>query len=378
MDRRGFFRNASVLLSAATLPAWARAEAPRLLVLIELRGGNDGLNTVVPVDDGLYFDLRPRLALKPDVVLRWHGAPAVHPSLAALEALWQAGEMAILAGVGYPAPNLSHFRSIEIWDTASDSHQYLQSGWLSRAVQGQAAFARLSADGVVIGAADLGPLAGGARAVAVNDPARFARQSRLASIENVPARGAMAHLLRVEGDIVRAGAAIRRDVTFKTEFPRGPVGIAVQHAAGIAATGSVPVLRLTLPGFDTHQNQSPVHATLLRLFAEGVAALRSALIELGVWDRTLMLSYSEFGRRPRENQSGGTDHGTAGTLFAFGPAVRGGIHGESPPLRSLDADGNLRHTTDFRRVYAAVLEQWWHLPSDLVLQRRYEPLNFIG
>jgi uncharacterized protein (DUF1501 family) len=378
LDRRGFLRNASVLLSAATLPAWAHAAPPRLLVLIELRGGNDGLNSVVPVDDGLYFDLRPRLALKPDVVLRWHGAPALHPSLATLEPLWQAGEMAILAGVGYPAPNLSHFRSIEIWDTASDSHQYLQSGWLSRAVQGQAAFSRLSADGVVIGAADLGPLAGGARAVAVNDPARFARQSRLASMENVPARGAMAHLLRVEGDIVRAGAAIRPEVTFKTEFPRGPVGIAVQHAAGIAATGSVPVLRLTLPGFDTHQNQSPVHATLLRLFAEGVAALRSALIELGVWDRTLVLSYSEFGRRPRENQSGGTDHGTAGTLFAFGPAVRGGIHGESPSLRSLDADGNLQYTTDFRRVYATVLEQWWHLPSDLVLQRRYEPLSFIG
>lgn len=377
MDRRGFLRNASLLLSAA-LPAWARAADPRLLVLIELRGGNDGLNCVVPVDDGLYFDLRPRLALKPDVVLRWHGAPALHPSLAALEPLWQAGEMAILAGVGYPAPNLSHFRSIEIWDTASDSHQYLQSGWLSRAIQGQAAFARLSADGVVIGAADLGPLAGGARAVAVNDPARFARQSRLASMENVTARGAMAHLLRVEGDIVRAGAAIRPDVTFKTEFPRGPVGIAVQHAAGIAATGSVPILRLTLPGFDTHQNQSPVHATLLRLFAEGVAALRSALIELGVWDRTLVLSYSEFGRRPRENQSGGTDHGTAGTLFAFGPAVRGGIHGETPSLRSLDADGNLRHTTDFRRIYATLLEEWWHLPSDLVLQRRYEPLKFIG
>lgn len=377
MDRRGLLRNASLLLSAA-LPAWARAADPRLLVLIELRGGNDGLNCVVPVDDGLYFDLRPRLALKPDVVLRWHGAPALHPSLAALEPLWQAGEMAILAGVGYPAPNLSHFRSIEIWDTASDSHQYLQSGWLSRAVQGQAAFARLSADGVVIGAADLGPLAGGARAVAVNDPARFARQSRLASMENVTARGAMAHLLRVEGDIVRAGAAIRPDVTFKTEFPRGPVGIAVQHAAGIAATGSVPILRLTLPGFDTHQNQSPVHATLLRLFAEGVAALRSALIELGVWDRTLVLSYSEFGRRPRENQSGGTDHGTAGTLFAFGPAVRGGIHGETPSLRSLDADGNLRHTTDFRRIYATLLEEWWHLPSDLVLQRRYEPLKFIG
>jgi uncharacterized protein (DUF1501 family) len=378
MDRRGFLHASSTMLSAAALPAWARAvAAPRLLVLIEVRGGNDGLNSVVPIDDGHYFDLRPRLALKPDAVLRWHGAPALHPSLAALEPLWRAGEMAVLAGVGYPAPNLSHFRSIEIWDTASDSQQFLQTGWLTRAVQGRSEFSRLSADGVVIGAADLGPLAGGARAVALNDPARFAREARLASMEDMPARGALAHLLRVESDIVRASTGIRPNVTFKTEFPRGPVGIAVQHAAGIAATGSVPVLRLTLPGFDTHQNQSPVQAALLRLFAEGVAALRSALIEQGVWDRTLVLSYSEFGRRPRENQSGGTDHGTAGTLFAFGRRVRGGIHGEAPSLRSLDADGNLRYTIDFRRIYATVLEDWWNLPSDRVLQRRYDPLKFL-
>ncbi len=119
----------------------------------------------------------------------------------------------------------------------------------------QSAFAALSADGVVIGAADLGPLAGGARAVALNDPARFARQARLASADGVPARGALAHVLRVESDIVRAGADVRSDVSFKTEFPRGVFGLAVQHAAGIAATGKVPVLRLTLSGFDTHQNQ---------------------------------------------------------------------------------------------------------------------------
>jgi uncharacterized protein (DUF1501 family) len=376
MNRRDFLVGSS--LSLAALPSWARTAAPRLLVLIEMRGGNDALNSVAPVDDGLYHDLRPRLALKPDAALRWRGAPALHPSLAALEPLWNAGEMAILQGVGYPAPKLSHFRSIEIWDTASDSQQVLQTGWLTRATKGQAAFAAQSADGVVIGAADLGPLAGGARAVALNDPARFARQARLASMDDVPARGALAHVLRVENDIVRAGAAIRPDVGFATEFPRGPAGVAVQHAAGIAATGRVPVLRLTLPGFDTHQNQAPVHAALSKVFAESVAAFRSALVEQRIWDRTLVLTYSEFGRRPRENQSGGTDHGTAGTLFAFGPRVRGGAHGEPPSLRALDGEGNLRHTVDFRRVYATVLEDWWQLPSERVLNRRFEPLKFIA
>ena len=126
------------------------------------------------------------------------------------------------------------------------------------------------------------------------------------------------------------------DVTFKTEFPRGVFGLGVQHAAGIAATGKVPVLRLTLSGFDTHQNQLGIHANLLKVVAESVVALRAALSEHGVWDRTLILTYSEFGRRPRENQSGGTDHGTAGALFAFGPHVRGGVHGDAPSLRALD------------------------------------------
>lgn len=378
MDRRKFLTASSALLSCASLPAWAVSAAPRLLILIELRGGNDGLNTVVPIDDGAYFDLRPRLALKPDAVARFAGAPALHPSLAPLESLWRDGQMAILQGIGYPTPNLSHFRSIEIWDTASDSQQFLQTGWLTRAVDKQSAFAAQSADGVVIGAADLGPLAGGARAVALNDPARFARQARLASADGVPARGALAHVLRVESDIVRAGADVRSDVTFKTEFPRGAFGLAVQHAAGVAASGKVPVLRLTLAGFDTHQNQLPIHANLLRVVAEAVVALRAALSEHGLWERTLILTYSEFGRRPRENQSGGTDHGTAGALFAFGPHVRGGVHGEAPSLRSLDDAGNLQHSTDFRRVYASVLENWWQLPSERVLQRRFELLKFIA
>ena len=131
----------SALLSCATLPAWAAPAAPRLLILIELRGGNDALNTVIPIDDGAYVDLRPRLALKPDAVARFAGAPALHPSLAPLESLWRDGQMAILQGVGYPSPNLSHFRSIEIWDTASDSQQFLQTGWLTRTAEQEAAFA---------------------------------------------------------------------------------------------------------------------------------------------------------------------------------------------------------------------------------------------
>lgn len=382
MERRSFLAGTAAAVTGLGFGGWARAEtssSPRLLILIELRGGNDGLNTVLPADDGRYRDLRPRLALRDDTVLRVAPGLSLHPSLAPLVPLWTAGELAVVQGVGYPRPDLSHFRSIDIWDTAADSTQTLQQGWLTRATHGEAMFARFAADGVIIGAPDLGPLAGGARAVAVADPARFARGARLAHApaDGAAAVGAMAHLLRVEADVVRAAAGIRPDTRFATEFPRGPFGQAVAHAAGIAATRQVPVLRVTLGGFDTHQNQLQRHAALLTQVAEGIAALRAALTEVGLWQHSLLMTYAEFGRRPRENGSGGTDHGTASVHFVCGPAVRGGLYGEPPALDRLERDGNLPHAVDFRSLYATLLEGWWRLDSTRALGRRFTTLPLL-
>lgn len=380
MQRRLFLRACAATLATAGFAGWARAAAPaqpRLLVLIELRGGNDGLNTLVPVDDGHYADLRPRLALRGDAVVPLATGQALHASLAPWLPLWQAGEMAVLQGVGYPQPNLSHFRSIEIWDTGSNSNEYLPQGWLTRTADIAPVFRAAAADGVIVGAADLGPFGGGARAIALADPERFARMARLATSETVPARGALAHLLRVENDIVRAGQELRPSVTFRTEFPRGPFGLAVQTAAAVASTRQAPVLRITLGGFDTHQNQIPQHANLLRQLGEGVFALRAALQEIGLWQDTLVLTYSEFGRRPRENGSGGTDHGTANVHFAFGPGVRSGFYGAPPALDRLDANGNVPHALDFRQVYATVLERWWGLDSARALGGRFAPVDFL-
>jgi uncharacterized protein (DUF1501 family) len=355
----------------------AAGEGPtRLLVLIELRGGNDGLNTVVPIDDRRYFELRPRLALRDDAVAVLSGGLALHGSLAPLRALWDAHEMAVIESVGYPEPNLSHFRSIEIWDTASASNQVLQQGWLARAA-GTTAFARYAADGVVIGAPDLGPLSGGARAISLADPERFARQARLAKAGQVPARGALAHILQVESDVVHAAAELRPAVAFKTEFPKTPFGVAIQHAAAIGSTRKVPVIRVTLAGFDTHQNQIASHAQLLRQVGEGIVALRGALAESGIWKDALVLTYSEFGRRPHENASNGTDHGTAGPMLAFGPRLAASRLGAPPALGRLDGNGNLPHAVDFRSVYAAVLGDWFGLDSERILGRRFSALPLI-
>jgi hypothetical protein len=161
---------------------------------------------------------------------------------------------------------------------------------------------------------------------------------------------------------------------FAASFPKPVSATAVRTACQVLGSGAeVAVLRLSLSGFDTHQNQPGVHANLLRQLAEGLAALRSALIELKLWDRTLVLSYAEFGRRPKENQSNGTDHGTSNVHFALGGAVRGGFHGAAPSLARLDGDGNLAYTVDFRRLYATVLERWWGIESASVLGARSSP-----
>lgn len=381
VQRRDFLQFCGGAASLALLPLPARA-APaaydKLLVLVELKGGNDGLNTVVPYADPEYARLRPRIALRRDEVLQLTEREALHPALAPLLPLWRDGRLALIQGVGYPKPNLSHFRSIEIWDTASDSDATLQQGWLARAFAKAPPPPRFAADGVVIGGADLGPFDGGARAVTLNNAEQFARQARLASGGSATKRGALDHVLKVEGDIGHAAArlAATQSSALRTAFPAQPFGNAVKTACELVAGGAgVAAIRLTLNGFDTHQNQPGIHANLLKQLAEGLAALKAGLTEANAWERALVLSYAEFGRRPKENQSGGTDHGTAAAHFALGGRVRGGLYGAPPRLDRLDVNGNLEHAIDFRSLYATALERWWGLDSRDVLGERFAPLD---
>jgi uncharacterized protein (DUF1501 family) len=382
MRRRDFLAGGALGLSALWLPRLALAQQAsgyrRLLVLIELKGGNDGLNTVVPYTDERYPRLRPRLALKRDEVLQLDQRSGLHPALKPLMPLWQAGELAVVQGVGYPAPNLSHFRSIEIWDTASRSDETLSEGWLARAFSAQPVPRGFAADGVVIGSSDMGPLAGtGTRAIALDDPSQFLRKARYANPAGRARNSALNHILKVEADVVQAASNLNPDVSFRAEFPKGRFGNAVRTAAQLAANqAGIAVLRLTLDGFDTHQNQANQHQRLLGELAEGLAALKSALAEIGRWESTLILTYAEFGRRPQENNTGGTDHGTSNAHFVLGARVRGGLYGEVPQLSNLEG-GNLRYAVDFRSVYKTVLERWWGLRADSALSGRFETLPLL-
>ena len=202
----------------------AGADYRRLLILIELKGGNDGLNTLVPFADPAYYALRPKLAIARDSVIQLSDGVGLHPALEPLLPLWRARELAVLQGVGYPEPNLSHFRSIEIWDTASGSHQYLQDGWLTRTFALAPTPADFAADGVIVGSPDLGPLSGGGtRAIALANTEQFLRQARFATAEGQARNKALQHILKVEADIVQAAARLKSDYAFQASFPRGPV-----------------------------------------------------------------------------------------------------------------------------------------------------------
>lgn len=359
-----------------------------LLILIELKGGNDGLNTVIPFADPAYYQLRKNIGIKREQAIQLDERTALHPSLQALMPLWRDRQLAIVQGVSYTQPNLSHFRSIEIWDTASRSDQYLREGWLTRAFAQAPVPDGFAADGVVIGSAEMGPLANGARAIALVNPAQFVAASRLAMPVSLHERNPeLAHILDVENDIVKAAERLRPTqglVQLKTVFPGGAFGSSIKAAMQVLAAGDAPknshgvaVIRLTLNGFDTHQNQPGQQAVLLGQLAEGMASMKSALVELGRWNETLVMTYAEFGRRPRENQSNGTDHGTAAPHFFMGGRVRGGLYGVPPVLARLDGNGNLPVGVDFRQLYATVLGPWWGLDAPAILQQRFEPLPLL-
>lgn len=333
-DRRAFLLS---LGAAAATPwlasrsaAYPRLDGSRVLILVELRGGNDALNTVVPFADAAYYALRPSLALPRATALPLDATTGLHPALRPLMPLWQAGELGVVRNVGYLGASLSHMRSIAVWDTAATEGGYA-GGWLARALEQTAGARGIAMDGAP------GPLAGCAGSADALPPC------------------------------TRTGA-------------HGDDGFlqALRDAARLAAMPvGAAAIKVSLRGFDTHAMQAPAHARLLDVLARGLSALAADLRQSGRWGSALVLTYSEFGRRAAENGEGGTDHGTGGIQIVFGGAVRGGLYGASPPLDVLDPAGGIPCEVDFRRVYAAVLEQWWGLPSAPVLGGHYEALPLI-
>ncbi|MDP6785775.1 MAG: DUF1501 domain-containing protein [Rhodospirillales bacterium] len=376
MNRRHFLSLATAL-PMALIPfrsPLGGARWDRTLVLVELFGGNDGLNTVVPYTDPEYHRLRPTLAIGRDRVLPLDERLGFHPSLAPLMGLWRGGELAVALGVGYPDPNLSHFRSIDIWDTASDAAETTRQGWVARLLEESRPTGSFDAAGVVLGRNSLGPLANREPiALSLDDPHRFVAEA--GRMEETPGRAvnpALAHVTGVhQRSLLGARALSERNlgaVEAGAEFPLSPFGRRLETVARLLASGlAVPVVKVSLSGFDTHAAQAGVHGRLLRQLADALAAFAAAMKAHGLWERVLVMTYAEFGRRVAENGSLGTDHGTAAPHFLLGGRVRGGLYGAQPPLDDL-SDGNLAYRLHFRSLYATAAREWWGVETSFIAE----------
>jgi uncharacterized protein (DUF1501 family) len=385
-----------------------------ILVVLQLAGGNDGLNTVIPMGNDEYRKARPTLGLADSSLLQIDPATGLHPSLSGLASAYKDGHLAIVQGVGYPNPNRSHFRSTEIWATAVDSDKSSTTGWIGRyfdnacsgcdasvgiatASQLPQSFAAVTPKGVLYqggGGAkkktskmkgsnlsdsdasmmtmeedDAGE-AGGSIGM-LNGPGNLGKMSALDFLERTEMDAKVS-----QQEIANASAKAKNSVP----FPSSRLGQNFAMVSRLIA-GGMPtrIYYLSLGGFDTHTQQAGAHERLLKEMGDAVSAFLADLKAQGNLGRVTLMTFSEFGRRVKENASGGTDHGAAAPLFLAGGGVKAGLLGQMPSLAPKDLfDGDVKYNTDFRSVYATVLEKHLGVKSAPILKRDFPTINVYG
>ena len=397
LDRRRLLTHgaasALALGLAGAAPGLAPLRAGRKLVLLQLSGGNDGLSAVVPFGDDAYHAARPELGMGASEVLGLDDYRGLHPELTRLFEAYSNGGLAIVEGVGYPDASRSHFRSMDVWHTADARGRGAGSGWIGRLAAEGLAAERDPNLVVHIGAevpfslhSETHPPASFVMPRSyrwAGGEAEVEAYERTAGREKGREAGAGSNLDYLRGmlrdgqsssaEVRRAAAAYRTSV----EYPRSPLGAALRDVAALV-NGDIGtrVLSVEHGGFDTHNNQRSQQASRLRQLDEALGAFLEDLERSEAGRDTLVRVFSEFGRRVAENGTAGTDHGLAGPAFLAGHRVRGGLYGAHPSLTELD-DGDLIHTTDFRRIYATVIDRWFGLDAVAVLGAEYAPLDLI-
>lgn len=370
--------------------------AKRTLIVVQMAGGNDGLNTVVPYTDGLYQQNRKNLGVTPEDVLRLDDRFGLHPSMGGMKELWDQQKLAIVHGVGYPNPNFSHFKSMDIWQTANPDGK-ADEGWLAKLVKGSVdrrghPFAGFAAGGTLPPAL----MSPEFPVPAVNNVDNFkllpdprytadapARQNALVQLYDAYAgHSSFGQVLQSTEQstlgsvdlLQKAHAAYKPAV----EYPKDGFAAGLKLLAEtITGDLGVKVGYVTIGGFDTHSGQKNQHARLLQSLSDGLKAFWQDLTAHGKADEVMIMTWSEFGRRVGENGSNGTDHGAAGPQFLIGNGLKGGHWGDPVDLANLDK-GNLRYTTDFRSVYATVIDGWLGAPAEKLLGARFPTLGFLG
>jgi len=357
----------------------------KILLLVELRGGNDALNMVVPYADRNYYQLRPNLGIPRERVLQLDERMGFHQKLEPLMEAWKAKELAVIQGVGYPSPNRSHFRSIEIWDTASDAGKILSEGWIAQVFAGKKLPAGAGVDSIVLDTNVLPTIGPGFRTIVMQDPESFLQQAKSAeALKGAFESGnpALKRIIAVSQQISGAATGLRDTLltspTLHHKYDEQyPLGRQLEVATRLVASRlPVVAIKMALGGFDTHANQPNMHEKLLSFLARSLSTLRKNLIAANVWNDVVVMTYSEFGRRARQNNSGGTDHGTAAAQIVMGGNVKGGFYGTQPSLVDLE-DGDLKYNVDFRNVFSTLAMGCWGVQPEFRVQKN-QTLSFLG
>jgi len=393
LTRRALLTHSALLSLAPSVPGFlartAHAGRPerddRILVVVQLDGGNDGINTVVPFGDPEYAKLRRELRLPAERLCKLNDHVGLHPAMRAAADLIQDGRMAIVQGVGYPNPDRSHFRSMAIWQTARlDQDGIRGHGWLGRALD-QSRIVPHGPAAVFIGDRELPRTVQGRR----TETASFADARDLA-LAIPPHPGSCSDCT---GDDIAAfvnrtvtnayasaaelAAAAERGIDSSARYPASALARQLELVSRSIKAGSAARVYYTIhAGYDTHALQLPAQSQLLGDLSRAIRAFLDDLAAAKLADRVLLMAFSEFGRRPAENGSLGTDHGTAGPVLLAGANVKPGLIGETPRLADL-VDGDLKWSIDFRQVYATLLDSWLKLPSEAVLGRKFEPVPVL-
>jgi len=384
MDRRTLLKLISGVSVLPLLPNTSLASTSgKRVILLELAGANDGLNTVVPYSDDRYHELRPNIGLKGKDVISLDDTFGFHYGLKSLMPLWESNEMAVIPGLGYPNPNRSHFKSIALWETGSDGVQRPRhNGWVTHDIEHAYAVSNIDAHGISLG---------GGMGVFHSLQGNWLSMETANQFSNRAidlASGSGNNNNPMMEQLLESAATLRTSIdriAMKVENNNHPVRVQgsgsfnaqIAHVINLINAGvDVPVLKITLAGFDTHEGQLYRHKALMKNLATGVSRLKTELSATDNWHNTVIITYSEFGRRAAENRSNGTDHGTAAPHFVFGGQLNGGFHGEHPDLSKLQ-NNDLQFTMDYRALYSSVLSDWLQLPGNAFAQHHNDALTTL-
>jgi uncharacterized protein (DUF1501 family) len=395
IKRREFLQIGSLATAALMMPKFLQAFSKKALplpgnkvvVVIQFSGGNDGLNTVIPVRNDIYYNARPTLGITKDNALLLTDEVGLHPALTALRDLYNDGSVGILNGVGYPNPDRSHFRSMDIWQTAANSDEYITTGWIGRYLDAQCngcdkPTAALEIDDIL----SLALKGANNNGIAFKDPGRLFTTSNESYFKDINAAHTHSeetadYLYKTMSETLSSADYIFQQSKLRATtaiYPDTQFGKDMKTISSLIQSDiNTKVYYVSIGSFDTHVNQDAQQKKLFTEFSDAIKVFTDDLKINNRFNDTLLFTFSEFGRRVAQNASGGTDHGTANNVFLIGGGLKQkGLINPLTDLSDLD-EGDLKYKIDFKSVYATVLAKWLNADDTSILGKQYEYLNFI-